>query len=106
MYIRGLTFSFFSCFLFRVLNIELNGKAIGTKGAIPAFNDIEKISNLYNPQNITPVKWPIVLRPLCSVPLIVAGARSKASGSPAGLQARLYVAPHADKNNHPDVIDK
>lgn len=79
-----------------MLSIELAGKAIGTKAALPAFDDVENFSNLYNPDGIAPASWPIVLRPLCSVALIVAGARSKTSGSPAGLQARLYVSSYSD----------
>ena len=65
--------------------------AASNSKAEACYDEIENFETLHNPDDVQPVSLPLVVRPLCSVPLVVAGARSKASGSPAGIQAKLFV---------------
>ncbi|KAG7667487.1 hypothetical protein KSW81_001192 [Nannochloris sp. 'desiccata'] len=76
------------------LKIDVNVEAASTNNVsaiLPVYDDVENMSKLHNPKHIEKVKWPIELRALCSVPVIVCGARSKSSGSPSGVHAKIFV---------------
>jgi len=78
----------------RSLNIDVNVEAASSDDVaaiLPVYDDVENFSNLHNPKNIGKVKWPIELRALCAVPVVVCGARAKSSGSPAGVHAKIFV---------------
>jgi exoribonuclease R len=66
-----------------------NGKP--TSLSCPVYDDVENFEKLHNPENIEKMKWPMELRALCTVPVVVCGARSKSSGSPAGVHAKIFV---------------
>jgi DIS3-like exonuclease 2 len=78
----------------KVLKIDVDVAAASSNNVaalLPVYDDVENLSNVHNPKNIKKVTWPIELRALCSVPVLVYGARSKRSGSPAGVHAKIFL---------------
>jgi DIS3-like exonuclease 2 len=77
----------------KFLKIDL-AAAAGAEAAaacVPCYDEVENLDKLHNPESIEKIQWPLELRPLCSVPVVVCGARSKSSGSPAGVHAKIFV---------------
>jgi len=58
----------------------------------PNFDDIENASQAINPSELARMKLPVILSPLCSVSLLIGARRSKTSGSPAAIVAKLWLA--------------
>lgn len=57
----------------------------------PNFHDIENAAVALNPENLPRMKLPVTLRPLGRVTLLVGAKKSKTSGSPAGIHAKLWI---------------
>jgi DIS3-like exonuclease 2 len=75
----------------KILNIDVAPGKEKSKASLPAYDEVENFDKLHNPENIEKMKWPMELRALCFLPVVVCGARSKSSGSPAGVHAKIFV---------------
>jgi DIS3-like exonuclease 2 len=58
----------------------------------PGYLDIIKSQTLSNAEGLAPMEWPIVLRPMTPVRLVIAGAKRKLTGGHGGLCATLWVS--------------
>jgi hypothetical protein len=75
----------------RVLGLACRAGVAGTPRGAAAYNDIESYENLANPEGIEAMRLPLALKALDKVPLVLGGARSKVSGSPVGVHAKMYI---------------
>jgi hypothetical protein len=57
----------------------------------PCYDDIPNASAAANPDARRPAALPLSLRTLCTVTVLVGAQRSRTSGSPAGICAKLWV---------------
>jgi hypothetical protein len=72
--------------------LTLQPKAGHTTVSTPSAPDgfVYGLPAVTNPQGLSPVQLPLVLRPLMSVPLVLTSSTS-GSGRPSSLVAKLYV---------------
>lgn len=58
----------------------------------PGYLDGMEAERLSNARDLSPMEWPIVLRPMTPVRVVIGGARRKLTGGPGGLYATLWVS--------------